>query len=149
MKIIEVSERSTDLINILVNVWEESVKATHLFLSNEEIENIKQYVPEALNSVPHLIIAVNDDSPVAFMGVDNQKLEMLFVSPSESGKGIGKALVSYGFENYRINEVVVNEQNPKAKGFYEYMGFCVYKRSELDEQGMPYPVLYMGLKNMR
>ncbi len=143
MKIIEVTERNTDLISTLVNVWEKSVKATHLFLSNEEIENIKQYVPEALNSVPHLFIAVKDDSPVAFMGINNQKLEMLFVSPSEMGKGIGKALVSYGFENYRINEVVVNEQNPKAQGFYEHMGFQVYKRSELDEQGMPYPVLYM------
>jgi len=144
MKIIEVTERSTDLIDTLVNVWEESVKATHLFLSNEEIQSIKQYVPEALTSVPNLIVSVDDEgSPVAFMGVDNQKLEMLFVSPSARGKGIGKALVSYGFENYRINEVVVNEQNPKAKDFYKHMGFQVYKRSELDEQGMPYPILYM------
>lgn len=144
MKIIEATERNTDLIGTLVNVWEESVKATHLFLSNEEIESIKLYVPEALTSVPLLIVSVDGDgSPVAFMGVDNQKLEMLFVSPSARGKGIGKALVSYGFENYRINEVVVNEQNPKAKGFYEHMGFQVYKRSELDEQGMPYPILYM------
>ena len=29
------------------------------------------------------------------------------------------------------------------KGFYEYMGFSIYKRTESDEQGNPYPLLYM------
>lgn len=47
---------------------------------------------------------------------------------------------------YNINELAVNEQNLKAKGFYEYMGFKVYKRNELDDQGNPYPVLYMKLE---
>ena len=41
MTIIEVKHRTTTIINKLVEVWEDSVKATHLFLSNEEIENIK------------------------------------------------------------------------------------------------------------
>ena len=37
----------------------------------------------------------------------------------------------------------IKEQNPQAKGFYEHMGFQVYKRTDLDEQGNPYPLLYM------
>ena len=41
MTIIEVKDRTTTLINKLVEVWEDSVEATHLFLSSEEIENIK------------------------------------------------------------------------------------------------------------
>ena len=41
MKIFEVENRTSTLINNLLEVWEDSVKATHLFLSNEEIENIK------------------------------------------------------------------------------------------------------------
>ena len=45
-----------------------------------------------------------------------------------------------------LEQLTVNEQNPLAKGFYEHMGFHVYKRSELDEQGNPYPLLYMRLK---
>ena len=39
--------------------------------------------------------------------------------------------------------MAVNEQNPLAKGFYEHMGFHVYKRTDYDEQGNPYPLLYM------
>lgn len=45
MKKIEVKERSEKLVNNLIEIWEDSVKATHLFLSEEEIQKIKKYVP--------------------------------------------------------------------------------------------------------
>ncbi len=80
------------------------------------------------------------------MGIENQKLEMLFVKNTERGKGIGKNLLNFGIKNYNVNSLTVNEQNPKAKGFYEHLGFKVYKRSETDEQGNPYPILYMKLE---
>ncbi len=70
---------------------------------------------------------------------------MLFIKNSERGKGLGKKLLNYGIENYNINEVIVNEQNLNAKDFYEHIGFKVYKRSELDEQGQSYPILYMRI----
>ena len=147
MKIIEVKDRTTTLINQLIEVWEDSVKATHLFLSNEEIENIKKYVPQALNEVAQLVIIENErHQPIAFMGIENKKLEMLFIKNSERGKGLGKKLLNYGIENYNVNELAVNEQNLNSKGFYEYMGFKTYKRTELDEQGNPYPILYMRLE---
>ncbi|MEI3530062.1 MAG: GNAT family N-acetyltransferase [Bacilli bacterium] len=146
MKIIEITDRTTVLINQLLEVWENSVKATHKFLSDEEIENIKKYVPQGLKEISHLIIVENDNNvPIAFMGIENQKLEMLFIQDNERGKGLGKELLNYGIKNYNVNELAVNEQNPKAKGFYEHMGFKVYKRSELDEQGNHYPILYMKL----
>ena len=146
MKIIEVKERTTTLINQLLEVWEDSVKATHLFLSSTEIENIKKYVPQALKEVSFLvIIEIENHVPIAFMGIENQKLEMLFIKNSERGKGLGKQLLNYGTKNYNVNELVVNEQNPLALGFYEYLGFRTYKRAELDEQGNPYPILYMKL----
>lgn len=53
MRIIEVTDRTPDIINRLLEVWENSVIATHLFLSDNEIKSIKEYVPEALNGVSH------------------------------------------------------------------------------------------------
>lgn len=147
MKILEIKERTTTLTNKLLEVWEDSVKATHLFLSNEEIKNIKKYVPQALKEVSHLIIIENEKNiPIAFMGIEDTKLEMLFIKNSERRKGLGKRLLNYGIKNYNIDELVVNEQNPNAKGFYEHLGFRVYKRSEKDEQGNSYPILYMKLE---
>ena len=146
MTIIEVKDRTEILINKLLEVWEDSVKATHLFLSNKEIGKIKEYVPQAIYRVKHLIIIENENNiPIAFMGIEDTKLEMLFIKNSERGKGLGKQLLSYGIEKYNVNELVVNEQNPNAKAFYEHLGFKVYKRSETDEQGNPYPILYMKL----
>ncbi len=72
-----------------------------------------------------------------------RRLEMLFLSKTARGRGIGKRLLQYGMEHYGVNELTVNEQNPLARGFYEHMGFEVYKRTELDEEGNPYPLLYM------
>ncbi len=147
MKIIEAAEITPSLADQLIVVWEKSVKATHLFLSENEVEEIKRYIPQALNGIAHLIIAEDKDSrPAAFMGIEEQKLEMLFIAPEERGKGLGRKLIRYGIENYSVNELAVNEQNPLAKGFYEHMGFHVYKRTDHDEQGTPYPLLYMKLK---
>ncbi|MBC5687920.1 GNAT family N-acetyltransferase [Mediterraneibacter sp. NSJ-55] len=144
MKIVEVKDRATELVEQLLNVWESSVKATHLFLSDDEICNIKKYVPQALTDVPVLIVAKNENGkPIGFMGISDKMLEMLFVSNESRGQGIGKQLLQYGIETYSVNELSVNEQNPLAKGFYEYMGFEAYKRTELDEQGNLYPLLYM------
>ncbi len=146
MRIVEIKERTEILINQLLEVWEDSVKATHLFLSSEEIENIKEYVPQAISGVSHLVIMESEShKSIAFMGIEDRKLEMLFIKNSERGKGLGKQLLNYGIENYNVNRLAVNEQNPEAKGFYEYMGFKTYKRTELDEQGNPYPILYMRL----
>ena len=94
MKITEVTDRTPDLIGQLLDVWEASVRATHLFLSESEINNIKAYVPQALAGVAHLVTAENENgAPVAFMGIEGGSLEMLFVSPEERGKGVGKRLM--------------------------------------------------------
>lgn len=144
MKITEVKDRRASLLERLLSVWESSVKETHLFLSEDEIEEIKKYVPRALNEIPHLVIVENENQiPAGFMGIKERHLEMLFIAHEERGKGLGKELLTYGIENYSVNELAVNEQNPLAKGFYERMGFTVYKRTETDEQGNPYPLLYM------
>lgn len=144
MKILEIKEKDSTLIQNLLNVWESSVKATHLFLSDDEIKNIKQYVPRAILEIPILVVAKNEaGNPIGFMGISDKSLEMLFIEDKSRGFGIGKMLLNYRMENYSVNNLTVNEQNPLAQGFYEHMGFRVYKRTELDEQGNAYPLLYM------
>lgn len=130
MQMIAISERPEHFIQSLVEVWEKSVRVTHLFLSDSEIENIKDYVPQALRGIESLVIAEDGNHiPVAFMGIEEGSLEMLFITPKERGKDLGKQLIQYGIEKYSVKSLAVNEQNPQAKGFYEHMGFQVYKRT--------------------
>ena len=130
----------------LLGVWERSVRATHLFLSDGEVRSIREYVPQALLGVAHLLVAEDEaGAPAAFMGVEDGTLEMLFIDPEERGKGLGRRLLRLGIESYGVRRLAVNEQNPQAAGFYEHMGLEAYARSETDEQGNPYPILYMRL----
>ncbi len=143
MKIYEVKNR-TPLLDALLTVWEDSVRATHHFLSDAEILKIKTYVPLALFGVENLVVGEDPAGhPIAFLGVENHRLEMLFLAPSARGHGLGRQLMQFGDEHYGITELTVNEQNPQAVGFYEHLGFTTYKRTYHDEEGSPYPLLYM------
>ena len=89
MRIIEIKEKTPHLINQLLKIRESSLRATHFFLSDNEINMIKEYVPNAINNISHLIIALDDSStPIAFMGIEDKTLEMLFISAQERKKGI-------------------------------------------------------------
>lgn len=143
MKILNIAKRDNELVDRLWTIWRRSVEMTHTFLTNSDINNIAQYVPAAIKEIPVLLVAEIEGNIVGFAGVDQQKLEMLFFDPDVRGQGNGRQLVNYLIRNHRISEVCVNEQNPQAKGFYEYMGFQVYRRTSVDEQGNPFPLLYM------
>ena len=141
----EVRERTPQLLA----VWEASVRATHHFLSDAEIARIKTYVPQAMRGAAHLTVAENEQGRViAFMGTENGRLEMLFVSPEERGRGVGKRLLQYGIRHDGVREVTANEQNPQAIGFYRHMGFAADRRTDCDEEGSPYPLLYMKLARL-
>ena len=147
MKIYEIQERDPQILAELLKVWEASVRAPHLFLSEEEVNKIKTYVPQALSGGEHLIVAREESGEMAgFMGVEKKRLEMLFLSPEVRGKGLGRQLLQYGTANYDVQELTVNEQNPGAVGFYRHLGFETYKRTDHDEEGNPYPLLYMKRK---
>lgn len=141
--LIVVSDRTPELIAWPVDVWERSVRETHTFLSEAEIAEIKPFVPQALAGVETLVVAEKDNAPVGFMGVQDGRLEMLFLDPGVRGQGLGRQLLEHGIARLGVTELTVNEQNPQAVGFYEHLGFKTYRRTELDEEGRPYPLLYM------
>ena len=144
MNLYEVTQREPQLIHQFTAIWKDSVRATHLFLSEAEIQEIKAHVLQALTGVSHLLVAERVlGQPVAFMGLEGHRLEMLFLSPAERGAGLGRQLLEYGILHYDLQELTVNEQNPQAVGFYRHMGFETYRRTDCDEQSGPSPRLYM------
>lgn len=146
IRLAAVKERTPRLIEALTAVWEHSVRATHHFLSESELLRIRAYVPQAVGGVAQLVAAENQaGEPVGFMGVENGRLEMLFLAPEARGCGLGGRLLRCGIEQYGVREVTVNEQNPQAVDFYAHFGFRTYRRTERDEEGGPYPLLYMRL----
>lgn len=140
------SERNNSLLNRLTELWEASVRATHHFLRETDIENLKPYVTEGLVNIRYLYVAFDTDAPTAFIGIQDEKIEMLFVSPQYLRKGIGKQLVDMAVKNHQAIFVDVNEQNPGARAFYGKLGFVEFGRTEKDEQGNPFPIIALRLR---
>ncbi|MGO1833695.1 MAG: GNAT family N-acetyltransferase [Actinomycetaceae bacterium] len=83
---------------------------------------------------------------VGFAGVSGESLEMLFVNALRRGQGIGTALLSFVVAERGVRTVDVNEQNEDAVEFNRRRGFAPVGRSELDDQGRPYPLLHMAIR---
>ena len=132
-------------ISDILNVWESSVRATHFFLKESDIMDLKPLVEQGTLYVDEFFCIRNNEEIIAFIGIHEDKIEMLFVSDDFRGKGIGQQLINFVISNLNVKYVDVNEQNPEGTAFYEYMGFSVFKRSEFDDHGNPYPILHMKL----
>lgn len=131
----------------VIEVWDASVRATHHFLTEEDIQYFRPLIlNEYLKAVELRCVRDSDNRIIAFSGVAEDKLEMLFVNPNDFGKGIGKALIEYAITKQNVSKVDVNEDNPQAVGFYLKCGFTTISRSELDSSGKPFPILHMELK---
>ncbi|WP_222705776.1 GNAT family N-acetyltransferase [Salidesulfovibrio onnuriiensis] len=128
----------------ITDVWEASVRATHHFLSEEDILFFRPLVlNEYLAAVDLYCLKDGNGKIHGFLGVLDGKIEMLFLDPESRGKGLGRLLLTFAVETLGADKVDVNEQNPAAVGFYEHMGFRVAGRSALDGSGKPFPLLHM------
>lgn len=144
MQIIEPAVRGSQQIQVLTALWDRSVRATHKFLSDTDRAAIALEVPGALAAVPQLAVAVAADGGLlGFMGANDRHLEMLFLDPAARGQGVGGTLLRYGVRRWQLETLTVNEQNHAAVGFYRHMGFVAERRSDTDQQGRPFALLYM------
>lgn len=141
-----ISAISTADFSRVVEVWEASVRATHHFLSETDIQVFKPLVLNGLSQMTHLDGVRNHQGDViGFIGVVEDKIEMLFISPSCRGQGLGRQLIKHAVGSLGATKVNVNEQNEQAVGFYQRMGFEIEGRSELDGMGKPFPLLHLRL----
>lgn len=130
----------------ITDVWEASVRATHDFLPESAIAELRPLIREVyLAAVTLCTFNDANDRIQGFVGVADGRIEMLFIAPDTRGQGIGTQLLRHAIDQLCATAVDVNEQNPQAAGFYLHNGFEVIGRSPLDGQGQPYPLLHMQL----
>lgn len=87
----------------IAELWETSVRATHHFLKPEEIGFYKPYlVKYALPACRLYGIKTNEGKLCAFIGLSDDKIEMLFVSPKFFKNGCGRRLVDFAEQKKNI-----------------------------------------------
>ena len=80
-----------------------------------------------------VFVAELDGAPAGYVALepagDALRIEHLFVSPVHAGEGVARQLLEYA-EGYAIAqhanrlEIVVEEDNRRARDFYQRRGFC-------------------------
>ena len=138
-------KRGTDVVESLLAVWESSVRASHDFLKEGDVEYLRPFVERGLQEVPLLFCVEESGMPVGFLGMEGDSIEMLFVAAEFRGRGIGSALMREALSRGALH-VDVNEQNPQALGFYRHFDFEVTARDDVDGLGLPFPILHCELK---
>ncbi len=140
---IEKIDQLTDsLRDELIDVWEKAVRSSHHFLSEEDLNYYRPRIRDIYFDAVELYV-VRNPNVAAFMGLSEDMVEMLFVLPSEQGKGYGSALLNYAFEEKHIRKIDVNEQSTKAYQFYINRGYHAVSRDEVDADGKPYPIIHL------
>ena len=130
---------------LLVELWERSVRATHLFLTESDIVGLRPLVAEevAADTVNWWLLE-HEETVIGFLGFANDMIEALFVDANQQGRGAGTLLVEHAqCLAAGALRVDVNEQNDAARVFYESRGFVVVARSSTDNAGRPFPLLHM------
>ncbi len=140
---IEKIDQLTDsLRDELIDVWEKAVRSSHHFLSEEDLDYYRPRIRDIYFDAVELYV-VRNPNVAAFMGLSEDMVEMLFVLPSEQGKGYGSALLNYAFEEKHIRKIDVNEQNTEAYQFYVNRGYHAVAKDEVDAEGKPYPIIHL------
>lgn len=128
----------------LIEIWEKSVMFTHDFLSKEDYDFIHSKLPEYFENVD-IYVYKKSGKLAAFMGIDDNKIEMLFCHPDYFRQGIGSSMVNYAVKFMQIKYIDVNVQNIQAMQFYKSLGFIVIGKQFHDVFGYPlHHLMYNG-----
>lgn len=130
----------------LVEIWLEAVRATHDFLSEDDVQFYLPIVRDQYLPFAEVWIAEDDHDGAAagFVGLTDAKVDSLFVDPARHRRGVGRALLSHAFRRKGPLRVDVNEQNHQARVFYDRLGFREVGRSATDAAGRPYPLIHLA-----
>lgn len=126
----------------LIKVWDKSVRSSHYFLSEEDLTYYRSRIMATYFHAVELYV-IRQPYIVAFMGLSDEMVEMLFVLPSEKGKGYGSSLLDFALTKKHIRKIDVNEQNSEAYQFYLRRDFKVTGKDYTDADGKPYPIVHM------
>jgi putative acetyltransferase len=128
----------------LLDIWQRSVRATHAFLTESDIQSMIPLVRNvALAELELWVLCAEGGRAIGFLGLSGSKLEALFLAPEQRRRGGGRLLVEHARHLKGPLTVDVNEQNPEAVVFYLALGFRVVGRSATDSDGRPFPLLHL------
>jgi ribosomal protein S18 acetylase RimI-like enzyme len=126
-----------------LDVWQSASRVGHPFLGEDVLARQRGLVGEVYLPQARTVVAELDGEIVGFIGLIEAFIGGLFVAPSAHGRGIGRRLVLHAAELEGELAVEVYEANRGARAFYERLGFIAASRRDVDDDGLPHPLIRM------
>ena len=139
----------SSMLPAMLKIWEDSVRASHFFLTDSDIVEIKEEAKGAFEFLQNILVAKVGEDFAGFIGVSEKTIEMLFANPKFFNLGLGKRLILEATNRFfdKQNEILVdcNEQNERGLEFYKKLGFKQVSRSEKDPSGRDFAIIHFSI----
>ncbi len=124
-------------------IWQAASRHGHPFLGEDVLARQRDLVGDVYLPRAQTVVAERDGRIVGFVGLIDAFIGGLFVDPRAHGRGIGRQLVLHAADLKGELAVEVYEENQGARAFYERLGFVAVGRREVDDEGLPHPLIRM------
>ena len=137
----------------MLKIWQDSVRASHFFLKDSDIVEIKQEVKAAFSSLQNILVAKLNNDFAGFIGVSEKSIEMLFVASKFFNLGLGKRLILEAVNAFftEQDEILLdcNEQNERGLTFYQKLGFKERGKSQKDSKGRDFAIIHFAISRAK
>jgi putative acetyltransferase len=80
----------------LLDIWLRSVRATHTFLTEADIQSLLPLVKDtALVELELWVLCADGGTAIGFLGLSGANVEALFIAPEWSRRGCGRMLLEH------------------------------------------------------
>lgn len=123
-----------DDLDPVAQIWLESNRQAHSFIEADYWEKNKEEVREML---PHSLIEIAEieGNIVGFIGMNETKIEGLFVNSNFQSRGIGHSLIEWAKTRNEVLTLNVYQKNQRALKFYLKEGFVIHEQLIDEETG--------------
>lgn len=141
------------MLPAMLEIWEDSVRASHFFLKDNDIVEIKEEVKGAFAFLQNILVAKLNNDFAGFIGVSEKSIEMLFVASKFFNLGLGKRLILEAVNAFftEQNEILLdcNEQNERGLTFYQKLGFKERGKSQKDSKGRDFAIIHFAISRAK
>ncbi len=123
----------TDDLAELLDVWYDASQIAHPFWTRDLFEQERSDIAEEFLTNAETWVFAREGRVVGFISLLGTEVGGIFVTPTQHGQGIGRALMDHARASRDHRELEVFEANEIGRAFYDAYGFAV-AGERLDEK---------------
>jgi putative acetyltransferase len=127
----------------LQDVWEQAVSHSNSFYNRKEVNKMKSMLFDIMKKTHFL--AIGDPEIDAFIGIQKDKIAMLYVRPEKMKSGLGSKLLNHVLNTYAVSRIDVHSKNDRAIKLYRQVGFKPVAFFAVNVCGNTHQILQMKL----